>query len=117
MDRIYAAGVDSKSSMLLSLFLFFLIPVFLLTDFFSLVILGHYIMSNVILLVQTAILLSIAVFGFRIAIAGDIIWVIFMLLALGGVGMCLGLVISGAAIMGIYTHEGFTFFSFFDGKF
>jgi len=74
MDRIYAAGVSSKS-----------------------IIIGHYIMSNVILIVQTAMLLAIVVFGFRVAVEGSIGWVIVILLALGGVGMSLGLVISGAA--------------------
>jgi len=74
MDRIYAAGVTSKS-----------------------IILGHYVISNVILILQTSMLLTLVVFLFQVSIKGNIIWVIFMLLSLGGVGMCLGLVISGAA--------------------
>jgi len=74
MDRIYAAGVGSTS-----------------------IIVGHYLISNAILIVQTVTLLTLAVFAFEVAIEGSIIWVIVTLLALGGVGMCLGLVISGAA--------------------
>jgi len=74
MDRIYAAGVSSKA-----------------------IIIGHYMISNAILIVQTATLLTLAVYGFQVDIQGNLVYVITTLLALGGVGMCLGLVISGAA--------------------
>jgi len=74
MDRIYAAGVNSKA-----------------------IIMGHYLVSNGILIIQTSVLLALVVFVFHVAIAGNIAWVVVILLALGGVGMSLGLVISGAA--------------------
>lgn len=74
MDRIYAAGVTSK-----------------------IIIIGHFFVSNAILLTQTATLLLLVIFGFKVTIEGNIIWVIVFLLALGAVGMSLGLVISGAA--------------------
>lgn len=45
--------------------------------------------------------ICLQVFGFKVAIQGNILWVIVILLALGGVGMSLGLVISGAATIGI----------------
>jgi len=74
MDRIYAAGVNSRS-----------------------IIIGHYLISNVILMVQTGTLLTLVIFVFKVTIQGSIGWVIVILLALGGVGMSLGLLISGAA--------------------
>ncbi len=40
------------------------------------------------------------VFGFGVDIEGNIGWVVVILLALGGVGMSIGLVISGAATIG-----------------
>jgi hypothetical protein len=43
----------------------------------------------------------IQIFGFNVAIKRSLIWVVVVLVALGSVGMSLGLVISGAANIGM----------------
>lgn len=61
MDRIYAAGVSSRSSK------FYLGNMKNNTDsvpLFFAVIIGHYVISNVILMVQTAMLLILVVIRF-----------------------------------------------------
>eukprot|EP01133_Synstelium_polycarpum_P005269 gene5269-6105_t len=74
LDRIFAVGISAKT-----------------------ILMGHFLAHVFLLLIQTAVLMLLSVFGFHVPIEGNIALVILMLIILGFVGMSLGLVISSIA--------------------
>lgn len=61
---------------------------------FALTLQGHFLVQMIVLLFQVGIMLIIAVFAFRVSIEGNAFFAFTILLLLGTVGMCFGLVVS-----------------------
>jgi ABC-type multidrug transport system permease subunit len=74
LDRTYAAGVTAP-----------------------IIIIAHFLTHSIVMVVQTIFLLIIAVFGFKVPEAGNLVIVFVQLLLLGSVGMSFGLLISARA--------------------
>jgi len=74
LDRIYAAGVTSGT-----------------------MIAAHFVTHTSIILIQTLILLLMAVFAFEVTLVGNVIYVAIVVVLLGLAGMSFGLLISSSA--------------------
>lgn len=74
LDRLFSMGVNSTAMQM-----------------------GHFSAHTMILLLQTVLMLLVAVLGFGVEVQGSVLLVFFFLILLGGVGMALGLIISTVA--------------------
>jgi ABC-type multidrug transport system ATPase subunit/ABC-type multidrug transport system permease subunit len=71
LDRVFAGGVRSAS-----------------------IICGHFLTHSLVLIIQTTLLLVVAVFFFKVPVEGSLVYLFSLTLLLGFVGMSYGLVIS-----------------------